>query len=138
MATLAELRAVNENILAQIREWKRQRYAHGEDPMDWVAFRQHVQQIGAPDPGESPPEEFHRWDETMGGERAGPEGAAASQAPAEGEQSPRGKAISEVNSLHPDPAATADDTATWPRTAASGSETSLWPPRSTSEKDSSA
>lgn len=67
MATLSDLRQDNENIEQQLVEWKQQRFANGENPMDWVAFREHMRQLGAPDPGESPPDEFYRWDESLVG-----------------------------------------------------------------------
>jgi hypothetical protein len=67
MPMLDELRGQNEQIEAQMQEWQQQRFANGENPMDWVAFRQHLQQLGAPDPGESAPDEFLRWDESLVG-----------------------------------------------------------------------
>lgn len=67
MATLADLRQANANIEQQMTAWKQHRFANGENPMDWVAFRAHVQGIGAPDPGDDIPEEFYRWDESLVG-----------------------------------------------------------------------
>lgn len=67
MATIEDLRGANANIEEQMTQWKQQRFANGEDPMDWTAFRQHLQAIGAPDPGESAPDEFLRWDESYAG-----------------------------------------------------------------------
>ncbi len=67
MATMSELQADNENIAQQLQEWQQQRYANGENPMDWVAFKAHLKDLGAPDPGDSAPDEFHRWDESMAG-----------------------------------------------------------------------
>jgi hypothetical protein len=58
MATLAALVEANPSIEEQVREWQEQRRANGEDPNDWAAFRQHVQALGAPDPGEDEPEDF--------------------------------------------------------------------------------
>jgi hypothetical protein len=54
MATLAEMAAENPNIQQQLDEWRAARSAAGEDPADWEAFRQHLQAIGAPDPGGAP------------------------------------------------------------------------------------
>jgi hypothetical protein len=79
MPTLDELRQRNDQIETQLREWKQQRFANGENPMDWAAFRKHLEGLGAPDPGESSPDEFLRWDESMVGgtpdESAGTTGA---------------------------------------------------------------
>lgn len=133
MATLAELRAGNENIEAQMREWKEQRRANGEDPLDWSAFRNHVQQIGAADPGEAAPDEFLANDDSMS-EQERAQVAADTVAPAEGRLATSGKVVSEVNSLHADPAVTGGDTATWPSEAGAGSRTSFWPPRDESKE----
>ena len=59
MATLAELEAENTNIKQQLDEWRTQRAASGEDPNDYAAFRQHLLDLGAPDPGEDAPEDFN-------------------------------------------------------------------------------
>ncbi len=67
MATLAELRESNANIEQQMNEWRQQRYANGENPLDWAAFRAHVQAIGGADPGETAPDEFYRWENMAGG-----------------------------------------------------------------------
>ena len=67
MATMAELSEQNASFEEQMNTWRQQRFANGENPMDWTAFRQHMQAIGAPDPGETAPDEFSRWDETMHG-----------------------------------------------------------------------
>jgi hypothetical protein len=58
MATLAEPEAENTNIRQQLQEWREQREANGEDPTDFAAFRQHLLDLGAPDPGEEAPEDF--------------------------------------------------------------------------------
>jgi hypothetical protein len=102
MATLDELRAANEGFEEQMHDWRRQRYANGENPMDWVAFRKHLEELGAPDPGEAAPDEFHRWDDQM-----------------------HGGQVSEVNSLKAGVGASGD-TSTWPSDAGSGSTTSHW------------
>ena len=122
MATLEELRAGNEAIEEQMQEWKRQRFAAGENPMDWVAFRQHVQQLGAADPGELAPDEFYRWGEEMAGGQ--PDVTAAGSNPVEPDRL-SGLQVSEVNSLRAGPNA-GGDTATWPNEAGSGSKTSHW------------
>jgi hypothetical protein len=57
MATFADMAADNPNIRSQYDEWREARTASGEDPLDWEAFRQHVQAIGAPDPG-GPPDDL--------------------------------------------------------------------------------
>lgn len=58
MATFADLESENENIRQQAAEWRQARRDSGEDPDDWEAFREHVQAIGAPDPGDDEPEDF--------------------------------------------------------------------------------
>ncbi len=67
MPTLDELRQDNPYFEQQMMEWKRQRYANGENPLDWADFRAHLQAIGAPDPGDTAPDEFYRWDESLAG-----------------------------------------------------------------------
>jgi hypothetical protein len=58
VATLADLEADNANIKQQLEEWRAQRVAKGEDPNDYAAFRQHLLDLGAPDPGEEAPADF--------------------------------------------------------------------------------
>jgi hypothetical protein len=58
MSTFAELAASNPNIRGQYDEWRGLRDQRGEDPSDWEAFRTHVLAIGAPDPGDRPPDDF--------------------------------------------------------------------------------
>ncbi len=58
MTTFADLEAENPNIRQQYDEWREARAAAGEDPVDWGAFREHLIAIGAPDPGERPPDDF--------------------------------------------------------------------------------
>jgi hypothetical protein len=48
------LLAANPNILSQASLWQSERKAKGQDPLDWGAFRIHVQALGAPDPGSLP------------------------------------------------------------------------------------
>ena len=124
MATLQELRLENEAIQDQTEEWKRQRYANGENPMDWVAFRQHVQQLGAADPGELAPDEFYRWGEELHGGQPDATGETQGPNPAEPDRF-GGLQVSEVNSLRAGPNA-GGDTSTWPDAAGSGSTTSHW------------
>lgn len=125
MAIMAELRSANEGIEDQMREWKQQRYASGENPMDWLAFRRHLLDAGAPDPGEVAPDEFYRWGEEMAG------GQPVENSPATGQPAAAphafGKSISEVNSLQGEIAGTGGDTATWPGEVGAGSTTSAWP-----------
>ncbi len=59
MPTLEDLAEDNPDIAQQAAEWRAARAANGEDPDDWQAFREHVQAIGAPDPGEDEPDDFH-------------------------------------------------------------------------------
>ena len=125
MPTLQELRANNEAIEQQMHAWRQQRFANGENPMDWVAFRSHVQQLGAPDPGELPPDEFYRWNEDIHGGQ--PDATAATQGPNPANpDSSAGRQISEVNNLRAGPNS-GGDTATWPTDAGAGSTTSHWP-----------
>lgn len=58
MATMAELEAQNPNIRQQLVDWRIARIENGEDPYDYQAFRKHVMDIGAPDPGEKEIDDF--------------------------------------------------------------------------------
>src|SRR5262249_41899768 len=58
MTTFAELAEANPNIREQYDIWREERSNAGEDAVDWEAFRQHVLAIGAPDPGDWPPDDF--------------------------------------------------------------------------------
>ena len=58
MATFEELAADNPNIRQQYDEWREQRSQRGEDAADYQAFRKHVMDIGAPDPGEQEIDDF--------------------------------------------------------------------------------
>ena len=124
MPTLEELRATNEAIEQQMTNWRQQRFASGENPLDWVAFRAHLQQLGAPDPGELPPDEFYRWNEALHGGQ--PDATAETQGPNPADPDRlSGLQVSEVNSLRGGPNA-GGDTSTWPSDAGSGSATSHW------------
>ena len=57
MATFDELAMENPSIREQYAEWSQARSTNGEDSGDWEAFRQHLQAIGAPDPG-GPPDDL--------------------------------------------------------------------------------
>ena len=52
MATFAELSSENPDIRSQYDEWRQARSDAGEDATDYQAFRQHVVDLGSPDPGE--------------------------------------------------------------------------------------
>jgi hypothetical protein len=58
MATFADLSAANPNIRQQYDEWRQLRSQNGEDPTDYQAFRQHLINLGAPDPGEQEIDDF--------------------------------------------------------------------------------
>jgi hypothetical protein len=58
MATFADLAASNADIRAQYDAWRESRAGAGEDPTDYQAFRQHVIDLGAPDPGEQEIDDF--------------------------------------------------------------------------------
>lgn len=124
MPTLEELRARNEAFEQQMHDWRRQRYANGENPMDWVAFRKHLEELGAPDPGEMAPDEFHRWGDEMAGGQPDVTSGTQGRNPAE-PHSFGGLQVSEVNSLKAGVGA-GGDTSTWPNEAGSGSKTSHW------------
>lgn len=51
MPTFQDLAADNPNIRQQYDEWRSLRAQNGEDSTDYQAFRQHLQDLGAPDPG---------------------------------------------------------------------------------------
>jgi len=57
-ARLAQILGDNPNFLIQMREWKAARLAAGQDPQDWYAFRAHLRDSYAPDPGDPPPVEW--------------------------------------------------------------------------------
>ena len=50
--TLDQLEAVSPNIRQQLLDWRQMRVQQGADPGDYAAFRQHLIELGAPDPGE--------------------------------------------------------------------------------------
>jgi hypothetical protein len=58
MPTFAELAADNPDIRAQYDEWAAWRAQNGEDPTEYGAFRSHVLEMGAPDPGETEIDDF--------------------------------------------------------------------------------
>lgn len=58
VATFQDLSADNANLRSQYDEWREARSNNGEDPTDYQAFRQHVIELGAPDPGESEIDDF--------------------------------------------------------------------------------
>lgn len=58
MTTFADLANDNPNIRQQYDEWREQRTANNQDAVDWSAFREHVTALGAPDPGDYPPDDF--------------------------------------------------------------------------------
>jgi hypothetical protein len=58
MPTFMDLAAENPDIRSHYDEWRNQRVAAGEDPTDYQAFRQHVIDLGAPDPGEQEIDDF--------------------------------------------------------------------------------
>ena len=58
MASFADLSAANPNIRQQYDDWRQLRSQNGEDPTDYQAFRQHVINLGAPDPGEQEIDDF--------------------------------------------------------------------------------
>lgn len=92
MTTLADLARDNPNIREQYDEWREIRSERGEDASDWAAFRQHLQALGAPDPGQDEPDDFvgedfkaqhpERYGEQMGQEATEQETAAEASDPA--------------------------------------------------------
>ena len=58
MTTFDELAQANPNIRAQADEWRQQRADAGQDAAWWPDFRQHLVELGAPDPGEEPPDDW--------------------------------------------------------------------------------
>lgn len=55
---LASMVSANPNFVAQMWAWKAERISRLESPYEWEAFRTHLKNIGAPDPGSAPPREF--------------------------------------------------------------------------------
>jgi hypothetical protein len=58
VSTFEDLAAANPNIRQQADEWRDARATAGEDAAWWPDFRQHVVDLGAPDPGEEPPDDW--------------------------------------------------------------------------------
>jgi hypothetical protein len=58
VATFEELAADNPNIRDQYEEWRTLRSDAGEDATDYQAFREHLINLGAPDPGEQEIDDF--------------------------------------------------------------------------------
>jgi hypothetical protein len=58
MTSFQDFAAENPNLRQQYDEWREQRTQNGEDPTDYQAFRQHVIDLGAPDPGEQELDDF--------------------------------------------------------------------------------
>jgi len=58
VASFEELAASNPEIRGQYDQWRGQRADAGEDPTDYQAFRQHLLDMGAPDPGEQEIDDF--------------------------------------------------------------------------------
>lgn len=58
MTTFAELEQANPNIRSQYDDWRQQRADRGEDAGWWPSFREHVMALGAPDPGDVPPDDW--------------------------------------------------------------------------------
>jgi len=58
MSTFEELAAANPDIRQQADEWRQARAAAGENAAWWPDFRAHVMGLGAPDPGEEPPDDW--------------------------------------------------------------------------------
>lgn len=56
MPTWDDLSNANPNIIMQSADWHGLRRDRGEDPNDYQAFRQHIIALGAPDPGDTPPD----------------------------------------------------------------------------------
>jgi hypothetical protein len=54
-ATIEELAATTPNIRQNVLDWQQARRQNGQDPNDYAACRQHLRNIGCPDPG---PAEF--------------------------------------------------------------------------------
>jgi hypothetical protein len=64
-ATMDRLAQDNPNVAEQLNAWQISRTRANEDAYDWAAFRQHVQSLGAIDPGDEEPEEFRQYDWTQ-------------------------------------------------------------------------
>lgn len=62
MATFQDLAQDNPNIQEQYEAWRAERDEQGEDPSDYPAFRRHLLNVGAPDPGAAAPTDFNDGD----------------------------------------------------------------------------
>jgi hypothetical protein len=58
MPSFQDLAQDNPNLRQQYDEWRDARAQEGSDPTDYQAFRQHVVDMGAPDPGEQEIDDF--------------------------------------------------------------------------------
>ncbi|MBI3964805.1 MAG: hypothetical protein HY329_04135 [Chloroflexi bacterium] len=58
MGTFQDMAQDNPNIRQQYDEWRGVRSDAGQDAADWRAFREHVQALGAPEPGMLPPDDW--------------------------------------------------------------------------------
>jgi len=58
MTNFQDLTAENPTIRDQYDEWRGLRSQNGEDPTDYQAFRKHLIDLGAPDPGEQEIDDF--------------------------------------------------------------------------------
>lgn len=58
MPTFADLSLDNPELRNQYDSWRTARSDAGEDATDYQAFRQHVVDLGAPDPGEQEIDDF--------------------------------------------------------------------------------
>ncbi|MFN8535186.1 MAG: hypothetical protein U0556_16735 [Dehalococcoidia bacterium] len=63
--TLDRLAEENPNIGEHLRDWQIARTQNNEDAYDWTEFRQHELRLGAPDPGETEPDEFRQYNWTL-------------------------------------------------------------------------
>ncbi|MCC6175163.1 MAG: hypothetical protein IT305_07665 [Chloroflexi bacterium] len=58
MPTFDDLAQANPNIREQYDTWRQERSDNDEDATDWDAFREFQTFVGAPDPGEIPPDDM--------------------------------------------------------------------------------
>ena len=76
MARLTDLERQNPNLRQQYEAWRVQRQQRGESVTDYQAFRAHLRELGAPDPGDEAFDEFATG--LSGAEQRQPVGAGTS------------------------------------------------------------
>jgi hypothetical protein len=62
VTTFQDLAQQNPDVQEQYETWLAERDERGQDPSDYAAFRRHLIDLGAPDPGPEEPTDFNDGD----------------------------------------------------------------------------